>query len=78
MCTEQAVVFIADPDLAHRGLQHGGLAVPSVHDGIVMAIILQMVIVRHAQKVFVVTDCKASIGKRLHAGFVVDLKSVLP
>ena len=78
MCTEQAVVFIADPDLAHRGLQHGGLAVPSVHDGIIMAVILQMVIIRYAQKVLVVADGKASAGERLHTGLVVDLKGVLP
>ena len=75
---DQPVILITDPDLFCRCLQDCGLATISVDYRIVVAIILDVVIIRNLVDRFVVAYRKCSAWQWFHARFVVFLKGIKP
>ena len=78
MGTDQPVILITYPDLGRCCLQDCRLSTMSVEYGIVVAVILDVVVVRDFQDCFIIADHIASAWQWFHTWSVVFLKCILP
>ena len=75
---DQPVILITYPDLGRCCLQDCRLSTMSVEYGIVVAVILDVVVVRDFQDCFIIADHIASAWQWFHTWSVVFLKCILP
>ena len=78
MCADQPVVLIADPDLGRRCLQNCWLSTIRIEYGVVVAVILDVVIIRDCSDRFIIAYRVSSAWQWFHARFVVLTERVHP
>ena len=78
MLADQPVVLITDTNLSRCRFKDCRFAAKGVHYRIVVAIILDVVIIRNLVDRFIVTYRKCSAWQWFHARFVVLLESIFP
>lgn len=75
---EQAIVCITDPDFGDRGLENCGLSVLRIEYGIVVAIELDVVIIRNPENRLVFTWNVFSAWQRPHVRLIVFSEKLFP
>ena len=71
MSADQTVVLITDTNLRRCGLKDCWFSAVSIQYRVVVAVIIDVIIIRHLQYCFVITSCVFSAWQWFHTWFVI-------
>ena len=77
MSADQTVVLITDTNLRRGSFKDCWFSAVSIQYRVVVAVIIDVIIIRHLQYCFVITSCVFSAWQWFHTWFVILFESIL-